>query len=107
MSQQDVVTTVTEALRDVVEPEIGVNIVDLGLLYDVRVDDDGTVQIDVTLTAPSCPDGDLLRDQVHRALRGLELPVTICANWVWKPMWGPERVTEDGRDQLRALGYHV
>jgi metal-sulfur cluster biosynthetic enzyme len=48
-----------------------------------------------------------LRDQVHGTLRGLELPVTICANWVWKPMWGPEHITEDGKDQLRAPGYHI
>ena len=98
---------VTEALRDVIDPEIGINIVDLGLLYGVRIDHDDVIQVDLTLTSPGCPDADFLRDHVYRVLGNLGLDSPLCVNWVWKPAWGPQHITPDGRDQLRALGFHV
>lgn len=107
MGEQDIADRVTETLRDVLDPEIGINVVDLGLLYAVRVEADGVIEVDMTLTSSACPLADVLRDQVYRALGALGLDTTICVNWVWKPTWGPERITPDGRDQLRALGFHV
>jgi metal-sulfur cluster biosynthetic enzyme len=98
---------VTEALKDIIDPEIGINIVDLGLLYGVHIDDDGAVAVTMTLTSPGCPDADLLRDHVYQMITSLGLTVPIHVTWVWKPAWGPQHITPDGRDQLRALGFHV
>jgi metal-sulfur cluster biosynthetic enzyme len=64
------VDDVTEAMKDVVDPELGINVVDLGLIYDVMVDD-------------------------------------VKINWVWMPPWGPDKISDDGREQLRALGFTV
>ena len=94
-----------EALRDVVDPELGVNVVDLGLVYGVTVEPDRTATIDMTLTSAACPLTDVIEDQTQVALDGLVSDVRI--NWVWLPPWGPEKITEDGREQLRALGFNV
>jgi metal-sulfur cluster biosynthetic enzyme len=96
---------ITEAMRDVVDPELGINVVDLGLLYGVHVDDDGAVTLDMTLTSAACPLTDVIEDQTNSALDGLATGVTI--NWVWMPPWGPDKITDDGREQLRALGFNV
>ena len=96
---------ITEALKDVVDPELGVNVVDLGLLYGVNLDDDGGVTLDMTLTSAACPLTDMIEDQAHSALEGLVADMRI--NWVWLPPWGPDKITEDGRDQLRMLGFNV
>jgi len=96
---------VLEALRDVVDPELGVNVVDLGLVYSVTVDTDRTATIDMTLTSAACPLTDVIEDQTRVALEGLVQDFRI--NWVWMPPWGPEKITEDGREQLRALGFNV
>jgi metal-sulfur cluster biosynthetic enzyme len=94
-----------EALRDVVDPELGVNVVDLGLVYGVTVETDRTATIDMTLTSAACPLTDVIEDQTRTALDGLVQDFRI--NWVWLPPWGPEKITEDGREQLRALGFNV
>jgi metal-sulfur cluster biosynthetic enzyme len=94
-----------EALRDVVDPELGVNVVDLGLVYGVTLEQDRTATIDMTLTSAACPLTDVIEDQTREALEGLVQDFRI--NWVWLPPWGPEKITEDGREQLRALGFNV
>jgi metal-sulfur cluster biosynthetic enzyme len=94
-----------EAMRDVVDPELGVNVVDLGLVYGVTVESDRTATIDMTLTSAACPLTDMIEDQTRVALEGLVRDFRI--NWVWLPPWGPEKITEDGREQLRALGFNV
>jgi metal-sulfur cluster biosynthetic enzyme len=94
-----------EALRDVVDPELGVNVVDLGLVYGVSMDQERVATIDMTLTSAACPLTDVIEDQTAVALDGLVADVRI--NWVWLPPWGPEKITEDGREQLRALGFNV
>jgi metal-sulfur cluster biosynthetic enzyme len=96
---------ILEALRDVVDPELGVNVVDLGLVYGVTVESDRTATIDMTLTSAACPLTDVIEDQTQVALDGLVQDFRI--NWVWLPPWGPEKITEDGREQLRALGFNV
>jgi len=96
---------VLEALRDVVDPELGVNVVDLGLVYGVTVESDRSATIDMTLTSAACPLTDVIEDQTQVALDGLVPDFRI--NWVWLPPWGPEKITEDGREQLRALGFNV
>jgi metal-sulfur cluster biosynthetic enzyme len=94
-----------EALKDVVDPELGINVVDLGLIYGLHLEDDNTVTIDMTLTSAACPLTDVIEDQTNTALEGLVNGFAI--NWVWMPPWGLEKITEDGREQLRALGFNV
>ena len=94
-----------EALRDVVDPELGVNVVDLGLIYGVDLGEDKVATIDMTLTSAACPLTDVIEDQTRVALEGLVSDFRI--NWVWMPPWGPEKITEGGREQLRALGFNV
>ena len=96
---------VLEALRDVVDPELGINVVDLGLVYGVDVDAERIATIDMTLTSAACPLTDVIEDQARAALDGLVNDFRI--NWVWMPPWGPDKITEDGREQLRALGFNV
>jgi metal-sulfur cluster biosynthetic enzyme len=96
---------VTEAMRDVVDPELGINVVDLGLVYGVTIDQNNIAVLDMTLTSAACPLTDVIEDQTNSALDGLVDGVRI--NWVWMPPWGPDKITEDGRDQLRALGFNV
>ncbi|MDQ1700341.1 MAG: hypothetical protein QOG34_2204 [Frankiaceae bacterium] len=100
-SQDDVL----EAMRDVVDPELGINVVDLGLVYGVTLDADNAAVIDMTLTSAACPLTDVIEDQATSALDGLTNGVTI--NWVWMPPWGPDKITDEGREQLRALGFNV
>ena len=96
---------IEEALKDVVDPELGINVVDLGLVYDLNFEDDDSLTIDMTLTSAACPLTDVIEDQTQTALEGLVDRWVI--NWVWMPPWGMEMITEDGRDQLRALGFNV
>ena len=96
---------VLEALRDVVDPELGINVVDLGLVYGLTIGEDGAATIDMTLTSAACPLTDVIEDQAAAALEGIVPGFRI--NWVWLPPWGPDKITDDGREQLRALGFNV
>ncbi len=102
-----------EAMRDVVDPELGINVVDLGLVYGITVDqNDGsprTAVIDMTLTSAACPLTDVIEDQTRSVLTEGPSPLVedIRINWVWMPPWGPDKITDDGREQLRALGFNV
>lgn len=96
---------VTEAMKDVVDPELGINVVDLGLIYDVMVDEGNIAVLNMTLTSAACPLQDVIEDQTRAALSQLTSDVRI--NWVWMPPWGPDKITDDGREQLRALGFTV
>ena len=96
---------IIEAMKDVVDPELGINVVDLGLVYGAQVHADRSVTLDMTLTSAACPLTDVIEDQTNKAL--LPLVDSVRINWVWMPPWGPDKITDDGRDQLRALGFNV
>ena len=98
-------TEILERLKDVVDPELGVNIVDLGLIYGITLTDDRDVTIDMTLTTPACPLTDQLEWGAQTALADITKSVTV--NWVWLPPWTLDRITEEGREQLRYIGYNV
>ena len=98
--------SVEEALKDVMDPELGVNVVDLGLIYDLSWDDESdALLISMTLTSAGCPLTDVLEEQTAQALDGIVDQFRI--NWVWMPPWGPEKITDDGRDMMRALGFSM
>jgi metal-sulfur cluster biosynthetic enzyme len=97
---------VEEALKNVMDPELGINVVDLGLIYDLAFDDENNALIiSMTLTSAGCPLTDVLEEQTAEALDGIVEAFRI--NWVWMPPWGPERITDDGRDMMRALGFAI
>lgn len=83
---------VMKALRQVKDPEVGLNIVDLGLIYDVEIDDDGQVHVKMTLTSPGCPSGPELLGDADRAVRMLDGVKGVDVELVWEPFWTPERI---------------
>jgi metal-sulfur cluster biosynthetic enzyme len=98
--------SVEEALKDVMDPELGVNIVDLGLVYDLTWDDENdALIISMTLTSAGCPLTDVIEEQIGQSLDGIVERFRI--NWIWMPPWGPERITDDGREMMRALGFAI
>jgi metal-sulfur cluster biosynthetic enzyme len=103
------VEDVEEAMKDVVDPELGINVVDLGLVYGLYVDDDNVATVDMTLTSAACPLTDVIEDQAQQALVAGPSPLVndVKINWVWIPPWGPDKITDDGREQLRSLGFNV
>jgi metal-sulfur cluster biosynthetic enzyme len=96
---------VIEAMKNIIDPEIGVNIVDLGLIYGLQESDDGALLINMTLTSAGCPLTDVIEEQTAEALDGVVEAFRI--NWVWMPPWGPEKITEDGREMMRAIGFSI
>ncbi|MCS5479522.1 metal-sulfur cluster assembly factor [Corynebacterium sp. YIM 101645] len=108
--QESLAFDVTEYLHDVIDPELGINVVDLGLLYDVWIEDregEDVAMVNMTLTSPACPLTDVIEDQVQAALVGNGIVDKVDLEWVWLPPWGHHMITEDGREQLRALGFAV
>ena len=99
-----------EAMRDVVDPELGVNVVDLGLVYGIDVDESNVAILDMTLTSAACPLTDVIEDQARQALTGGPGPGLaddLRINWVRLPPCGPVPLTDDRREHLRALGFQV
>lgn len=96
---------VLEAIKEVIDPEIGVNIVDLGLIYDLKQADDESLLIHMTLTSAGCPLTDVIEEQMGMALDGVVEAFRI--NWVWMPPWGQELITDDGKEQMRAIGFAI
>jgi metal-sulfur cluster biosynthetic enzyme len=89
---------VRQALRQVKDPELDLNIVDLGLVYDVTIDD-GKVQIDMTLTSPGCPAGPMITNDAYRVVRALDGVQDVDIEIVWEPYWTPERI----EPKIRAM----
>ena len=101
---------VTEFMRDVIDPELGINVVDLGLVYDLWFEEDNgkeIVMINMTLTSPACPLTDVIAEQVEDIVKANKLADAVRINWVLMPPWGPQMITEEGREQLQALGFAV
>ncbi len=97
---------VVEALKEVIDPELGVNIYDLGLIYDLfESEEDKSLLINMTLTSAGCPLTDVIEEQTAEALDGVVEAFRI--NWVWMPPWGPELITDDGKEQMRAIGFAI
>ena len=96
---------VIEAMKDIIDPEIGVNIIDLGLVYGLQESDDGALLINMTLTSAGCPLQDVIEEQTAASLDGVVDAFRI--NWVWMPPWGQERITEDGKEMMRSIGFSI
>ncbi|MGD8568205.1 MAG: SUF system Fe-S cluster assembly protein [Gammaproteobacteria bacterium] len=85
------------AMRNVFDPEIPVNIYDLGLIYDIDAADPANVKVNMTLTSPHCPVAESLPAQVESNIRALEDVDNVCVNLVWDPPWDPERMSEEAK----------
>jgi metal-sulfur cluster biosynthetic enzyme len=96
---------IREAMMDVVDPELGIDVVNLGLVYGIHIDDSNIATLDMTLTSAACPLTDVIEDQAMSVTEGLVDELRI--NWVWMPPWGPDKISDEGREQLRALGFNV
>jgi metal-sulfur cluster biosynthetic enzyme len=109
-AQDALLADVHEAMHDVIDPELGINVMDLGLVYGLEVghgEEGPMASLDMTLTSPACPLQDMIEDQSRNALVGSGLVSELKVNWVWDPPWGPDKITDDGREQLRAIGFTV
>ena len=100
MSADVTVEEVQEALKDVFDPEIPVNIVDLGLIYGIEVDDDGHVHVDMTLTAAGCGMGPFIAQQAEWAVAEVDGVKDVDVEITFEPAWTPDKITEDGRKLL-------
>jgi metal-sulfur cluster biosynthetic enzyme len=92
-------TTVYDALKQIIDPEVGINIVDMGLIYSLAIDDDN-VDITMTLTSPGCPAGPQILGQIDSAVKGLGDVENVDIKVVWSPPWSPDMLSEEARDQL-------
>ena len=90
---------VLEILRKVIDPEIGINVVDLGLVYDVNIDD-RKLDVDMTMTTAACPLGAYITDQADMLLRQFFPEAEVNVNLVWHPPWTPEMMSDAARQQL-------
>jgi metal-sulfur cluster biosynthetic enzyme len=91
---------VTELLREVIDPELGINIVDLGLLRGVAVAPGGTVRVVTTLTTPACPLGPYITDQIQDLLGQITMVTGVDVEVVWSPPWDADRDMSDQAKQL-------
>lgn len=98
---------VWEILHDVYDPEIPLNIADLGLIYDLQVSEAGEVSILMTLTSPGCPIGDMLADEIRDRVMSIPGVKDVHVEFTFDPLWTPERISEEGRQMLRAFGFPV
>ena len=94
---------IVNALKNVSDPEIPINIYDMGFIYDIRRLNNGNVEIDMTLTAPTCPVAGILPQQAADAVAALCGVGEVTVKVVWEPAWTPERMTEDGKAVLELF----
>ncbi len=100
-------TQIREALKVVRDPEIPVNVVDLGLIYDVDIEDDGTVNINMTLTSMGCPVQDMIQADAELAAMKVEGVRRVNVEFVWSPPWDTDKMSDDGKKQMRMFGFNL
>ncbi len=96
-----------EALKVVRDPEIPVNVVDLGLIYELDINDKGEVEIDMTLTSMGCPVQDMIQADAELACMNVEGVKKVTVEFVWTPPWTTDKMTEEGKKQMRMFGFNV
>ncbi len=100
-------TEILNSLKDVRDPEIPVNVVDLGLIYDVRIEDDGAVEVDMTLTSMGCPVQDMIQADAEMAVMRVDGVSRVNVEFVWSPAWSMDKMSDDGKRQMRMFGFSV
>ena len=107
LEQQRLKEDIREALKVVRDPEIPVNVVDLGLIYDVKLLGEGEVHIDMTLTSMGCPVQDMIQADAELAAMKVEGVKKVTVEFVWSPPWSPQKMSEDGKKQMRMFGFNL
>ena len=95
---------IRSAMKQVEDPELGVNVVDLGLLYGIQIGDDGAVILDMTLTSMGCPATGLMEFMAKEAVGTVPGVGNVEVEWTFDPPWSVDRLTDEGREMLQALG---
>ena len=104
MAQKSVLeANIVMALRQVYDPEIPVNVYDLGLIYEINVDEEHNVAIKMTLTAPNCPIADVVVDSVHEAVSDVPGVVDVSIELVFEPVWSQDMMTEEAKLELGLM----
>lgn len=101
------VEEILEAMKVVKDPEIPVNVVDLGLVYKCEISQKGVVDIEMTLTSIGCPVQDMIRADAEMAVMGVPGVNQVNVEFVWTPPWTPAKMSEDGKRQMRMFGFNV
>ena len=107
LDKQSLREQIIEALKVVHDPEIPVNVVDLGLIYDVKVGDEGVVDIDMTLTSMGCPVQGMIEADTELAAMKVEGVNRVNVEFVWDPPWSMDKMTDAGKKQMRMFGFNV
>ncbi len=108
MSKEELISRVVNVLKTIYDPEIPINIYDLGLIYRVDVDESNVVYIDMTLTTPACPITVFVVQQVINYVRGVEGVKDVKVNITFNPPWNPSMMTKEGRERFKQLfGYDI
>jgi FeS assembly SUF system protein len=108
MSKEELISRVVNVLKTIYDPEIPINIYDLGLIYRVDVDENNVVYIDMTLTTPACPITVFVVQQVINYVRGVEGVKDVRVNITFNPPWNPSMMTKEGRERFKQLfGYDI
>ena len=95
---------VLDYLKEVIDPELNINIVDLGLVYDVNINEEkGSVEIVMTLTSPGCPLSIVFEEWVPEAVRKIEGVKDVKINLVWEPAWDPDKMSDETKEQLGII----
>ena len=96
---------VRSAMKQVEDPELGINVVDLGLLYGVDISDEGFVRREMTLTSMGCPLTEQILGDSRAAIEPLDGVTGVDISWVWEPAWSPEQMSDEGRFMMKVMGY--
>ncbi len=96
----DVKDNIINALRQVYDPEIPINVYDLGLIYELDVDVEGNAKVLMTLTSPACPTGDYIKSMIEDAVRGVDGVISVEIEITFEPLWSPDRITEEAKEEL-------
>lgn len=99
MEQEQLEELIIQKLREVIDPEVNLNVVDMGLIYGLNLKD-GTITVEMTLTTPGCPMKDYMRDAVHEALRELEGIKEVIVDFVWEPPWTPDKIDHEAIERM-------
>ena len=96
-------TDIVEAIRGVSDPEIPINVYDMGLIYRINQEDNGDLSIDMTLTAPTCPIAGVLPQQVADAVAATEGVGKVEVKLIWEPAWTPDKMTDEAKEMLELI----
>lgn len=98
---------IIERMKKVYDPEIPINVVDLGLVYNIEIKENGIIDILMTLTAPGCPIYPYIAEQVRKEVSQIEGVKEVNVEFTFDPPWSPDKMTEEGKEALRAMGFNI